>query len=111
MEILFRDDVLRDICNHDGKLRRRFGVRTARKVRVRLDDLRAATTLDVMRTLGGRCEELSGNLKGRLSLRLDKRMRMVFEPAGAEDIRKPDGGLDWRKVTAVRIVSIEDYHG
>lgn len=37
--------------------------------------------------------------------------RLIFEPADDPVPRKPDGGLDWRLVTAVRILGVEDYHG
>ena len=35
----------------------------------------------------------------------------LFEPASNPLPRKKDGGLDWTKVTAVRILEIEDTHG
>jgi proteic killer suppression protein len=36
--------------------------------------------------------------------------RLIFEPADEPVPRKDDGGLDWTKVTVVRILEIKDYH-
>jgi proteic killer suppression protein len=57
-----------------------------------------------------RCEELKGNRKVQLSVRLEGGHRLIFEPADDPIPRKPDGGLDWREVRAIRILSVEDYH-
>lgn len=58
------------------------------------------------------CEELRGDRKGQLSMRLDRKRRLIFEPVelAGQSIRKPDKGLDWSKVTAVRVLEIVDYH-
>ena len=58
-----------------------------------------------------RCHEMSGNRKGQLSLDLKHPYRLLLEPADDPAPRKPDGGLDWEQVTAVRIVEVEDTHG
>lgn len=76
----------------------------------RLDDLRAAANLEVMRTLPGRCHELTGDRAGQLSLDLDHPSRLIFIPANDPIPRKEDGGLDWSKVTEVKILAIEDTH-
>lgn len=64
-----------------------------------------------MRTLPGRCHELTGDRKGELAVDLRGPYRLVFEPADNPPPVKEDGGLDWRRVTAVRILEVEDYHG
>jgi len=58
-----------------------------------------------------RCHELKGDRTGQLSLDLDHPYRLIIEPAHDPIPRKPDGGLDWNKVTAVMIVGVEDTHG
>lgn len=46
-----------------------------------------------------------------MAVKLDKGYRMVFEVANEPVPVKPDGGLDWSKVTAIRILELaEDYH-
>lgn len=77
----------------------------------RLDDLHAATMLEDMRNLPGRCHELTGDRKGQLAIDLVHPHRLIFEVANEPIPRKTDKGLDWKKVTAIRIIEIaKDYH-
>lgn len=85
------------------------GIR-AKKIRQRLDDLRAADNLEQMRSLPGRCHELSENRKGQLSLDLDHPWRLIFVPADDPPAVKPDGGIDWKNVTIIEVIGIEDTH-
>lgn len=110
MEIVFATNRLCDECSSFNLLVRHYGERQAKKIRRRLDDLRAAATLDEMRYIGGRCHELKGDRQGQLSLDLVHPYRLVFEAANEPIPRKPDGGLDWKQVTAVRILGVEDTH-
>lgn len=87
------------------------GQERAKKIRQRLDDLLSANTLDIMRNVPGRCHELSGEKSGCLSLDLDGPYRLIFDTANDPIPLKDDGGLDWKNVTAVRIIGIEDTHG
>jgi hypothetical protein len=68
--------------------------------------------MDILCTLPqARCHELRGNRAGELAVRLDKGYRIVFEVANDPIPVRPDGGLDWSHVTAVRILELaEDYH-
>lgn len=83
----------------------------AELLRRRLDDLEAADNLEVMRSLPGRCHELTGNLKGMLSLDLEHPYRLLFDVARNPTPKKSDGGLDWSKVTSIKIHGIKDTHG
>ena len=57
------------------------------------------------------CHELTADRKGQLAVKLDKGYRMVFEVANDPIPLKTDGGLDWNRVTAVRVLKLaEDYH-
>jgi plasmid maintenance system killer protein len=85
------------------------GAVRAKKIQTRIKNLRAAETLADMRTLPGRCHELTGDRAGQLSLDLDHPYRLLFRPAEETEPR-PGGGLDWSKVTAVVIMSITDTH-
>jgi proteic killer suppression protein len=58
----------------------------------------------------GRCHELTGNRAGTLSLDLVHPYRLIFEPADEPVPRKPDGGLDWKRVTRIRILEVADTH-
>ena len=68
MIILFKHKRLEKECNEYRLLVKRFGAPQATKITARLTDLRASPALETMRSLPGRCHELSGNLKGLLAL-------------------------------------------
>lgn len=110
MDVAFADPRLRALCNDDRRATKGWGKPAAKKLRARLDDLGAAACLDVMRTVAGRCHELKGDRAGQLALDLHGGLRLVFEAAPEPAPRKADGGLDWLRVTAVRVLEVVDYH-
>lgn len=111
MDILFQDRKLGKICNDQSQLVRKYGSIRAKLLKRRLDDFRAAENLEVMRRLPQtRCHELKGNREGTLAVDLDHPYRLIFEPANDPIPRKSDGGLNWTEVTAIRVLTVEDYH-
>ncbi|MFP4008210.1 MAG: killer suppression protein [Spirulinaceae cyanobacterium] len=110
MNIIFSTNNLEKECNNHRLLEKKHGSKRAKRIRRRLDDLRSVTVLEEMRSLPGRCHELVHNLDGQLALDLDHPYRLIFEPADEPIPTKADGGLDWTKVTAVRIIGVKDYH-
>jgi proteic killer suppression protein len=112
MDILFGDDDLQQVCNQFHLAQRKFGKPRAKRLLDRLSQLKAAATLEDFAKLGiGHPHELKGNLAGKLAVAVDQQFRMVFEPAHHPVPKKPDGGLDWPRVTAIRVVAVRDYHG
>ncbi|RJP58932.1 MAG: killer suppression protein [Deltaproteobacteria bacterium] len=111
MVILFKTVKLEKECNNKNLLVKRFGARRANLLKRRLNELQAADTLDLLRCLPqARCHELKGNRKGQLSVDLDHPFRLIFEPADNPIPKKKDGGLDWTKVTKIRVIGVEDTH-
>lgn len=110
MDIVFKYKKFKEECNDQRLLEKRYGQKRARRIRQRLDDLRATELLEDMRNLPGRCHELLHNRAGQLSLDLDHPYRLIFEPASEPIPTRSDGGIDWNKVTAVRILGVEDTH-
>jgi plasmid maintenance system killer protein len=110
MDIVFKDNKFEKECNNQRLLEKKYGQDRAKRIRRRLDDLRAASVLEDMRKLPGKCHELLHNRAGQLSLDLDHPYRLIFEPADEPIPTKPDGGIEWTKVTAVRILGVEDTH-
>jgi len=110
LEIRFRDPGFQEECNHDRLLIKRQGKPMAKKIRQRLDELRAAANLEDMKTLPGRCHELKHNRSGQISLDLDHPLRLIFVPAYQPPALKPDGGIDWKNVRVIEIIGIEDTH-
>jgi len=78
-----------------------------------LQELRAAQSPgDLWPPYGGlgRCHELTGDRAGQLSPGLVQSYRLIFEPAHEPNLRRPEGGLKWPRVTSVRILDVEDTH-
>jgi proteic killer suppression protein len=111
MDIVFKTGKLRKECNNSVLLVKRYGPSRAKLIRRRLDDLRAAGSLEQIRSLPQtRCHELKGNRAGQLSVDLDHPYRLIFIPADNPVPIKPDGGLDWAKVTRIEILGVENTH-
>jgi plasmid maintenance system killer protein len=109
LEVFFEDGRFGQAFESDRELRKRYGTERAKKLRIRIKALRAAGTLEDMRHAPGRCHELTGDLAGSLTLDLDGPYRLRFRPREVPD-PKPDGGLDWTKVTAVIVTDVVDPH-
>ncbi|BAZ69203.1 MAG: killer suppression protein [Pelatocladus maniniholoensis HA4357-MV3] len=110
MDIVFSNRKFEKECNNQRLLEKNHGTDRAKRIRRRLDNLRDANVLEDMRNLPGRCHELLQDRAGQLSLDLDHPYRLIFEPADEPIPTKPDGGIDWNKVTVVRILGVEDTH-
>jgi proteic killer suppression protein len=113
LDVYFKNSKLEKELSTEAKLNKTHGSKRAQKIRVRLADLRAAPTL---MELGppykhpARCHELVGNRKGQLSVDLDHPYRLIFVPDHDPIPKLENGGLDWSKVTAIRIEGIENTH-
>ena len=110
MDVYFANDRLLDLLTSQDKLRRRFGPENARLIARRLDNLRFAADLETMRSLPGRTHELTGDRSGTFAIVLKHGYRLIVEPAEVPPPRKPDGGLDWKRIRSVVVVTVEDYH-
>ncbi len=110
MDVFFESERLANLLQSTKKLSQIYGAENAKLIPRRLDNLRFASSLEEMRTLPGHTHELSGNRAGTLAVNLKHGYRLIIEPADDPAPRKPDGGLDWRAITAVTVVAVEDYH-
>ena len=112
MDLIFRISKLRKAGQDRAYRAREYGPQRAKLLGRRLDELRAAACLaDIAGLPQTRCHELKGDRSGQLSVDLDHPYRLLFEVVDEPVPRKPDGGLDWTRVTAVRIIGVEDTHG
>lgn len=109
MDIAFRREKLRKVCNDARLLAKEYGRDRAAKIQLRLDQFRAARTLaDIAALPAARCHELQGERQGQLAVDLVHAWRLIFTPL--EWIEKETGGLDWSKVEAIVVEEIVDYH-
>ena len=85
-----------------------LGKAGTKKLAVRRAELEAAVVVTDLRT--GDPHPLTGDRAGQYSVDLDGGRRLLFEPAHEVCPIKEDGGIDWARVTEVRIILIGDYH-
>jgi proteic killer suppression protein len=98
-------------------LQRHHGLPRAKLIRIRLMAFEAAASLDVFwppKTGPERCHELTGGKRGlerHFSVDLDFPYRLIFVPDHDPLPLKDDGGLDWKGITQITILGVEDTHG
>ena len=115
MDITFKTRKLAKVFNESRQMEAIHGAQRAKRIRIRLQELRAAATLMDFwppKSPPGRCHELTqGKPHGRLSVDLDHPYRLIFVPDYDPLPLLPDGGLDWSRVRVVKILGVEDTHG
>ena len=80
MDITFRDKKLGKCANDDRLAVRFLGPKRAKIFKQRLDDLRAAESLEDVRYLPGHYDELTENRKGQWASDLDHPFRLIVVP-------------------------------
>jgi plasmid maintenance system killer protein len=115
MNIRFKNKKLEKSFNEGAQLEKLHGALRAKKIRLRMKELRAASTLMDLwppKSPPARCHELiEGQRSGQLSVDLDHPYRLIFVPDHDPLPVREDGGLDWSKVTGILILRVEDTHG
>jgi plasmid maintenance system killer protein len=114
MEITFATKSLMKQLSEGKAMVKAFGTMRANKLKIVLTQLRAAPNLGVFAppmSPPHRCHELAGNRKGQLTVDLGHPYRLMFEPNHNPLPVREEGGLDWRLVTSINIIEIEDPHG
>ncbi len=111
MLISFQSRKLEKECNDLKALTRRFGPEQAKLIVRRLVELEAADNLEILRTLPQvRAHELKGNRAGQISLDVKHPYRLLIDPDYDDPPCKKDGGLDWQRITKVKILEVTDTH-
>lgn len=114
MDIIFSSKKLNKQLNVEKIMVKTHGQRRSKLLKAILTQLRAAPNLGVFAppySPPHRCHELTGNRKGVLSLDLDDPYRLLFEPANDPVPMREEGGLDWNRVTVIKITGVKDTHG
>lgn len=99
------------MANDDRLATRKLGSKRANLFGQRLDDLRAATTLEDVRYLPGNYHELKEDRKGQWACDLDQPYRLIFQPHEEPIPEDENGRYIWIEITGVEIVEITNYHG
>jgi len=104
----FKDKKVRRLCEARAVAEKKLGAVCARKLRVRLSDIEAASA--VVELKAGNPHPLKGDRAGQFALDLAGGWRLVFAPANDPCPRYTDGGINWTQVTIINIEYIGDYH-
>lgn len=110
MEVTFDDKKLAKLVNDDRKLDQKMGKFRADKIRLRLNQLRDADTLEDVRHLGGNYHELTGNRKGQWACDLDQPYRLIITPHENPIPTNADGQYIWLDIKGVEVIEIINYH-
>lgn len=108
MKITFASANLQALCQQSKLAARDLGPLSAKKLQRRLAELFNAD--NVAELIAGRPHPLVGNRKGEFAVDLQGGDRLVFKSSHLPPLIKPDGSVDWSKVTAVTIVELGNYH-
>jgi proteic killer suppression protein len=114
MDITFATKKLQKQLSEETAMVKAHGPARAKKLKLALARLDAAPSLATFAppmSPPDRCHELKGNRQGLLTVDLDHPYRLVFRVNQDPLPQRPEGGLDWSKVTKIQIVNIEDTHG
>ena len=114
IDISFASNKLQRQLSEEKAMLKAFGQPRAKRLKVVMTALRAVPHLGVFGppySPPHRCHELTGNRKGTLSLDLDGPYRLIIRPIDNPLPERPEGGLDWHRVTAIKILGVEDTHG
>lgn len=109
MELAFDKKSLRELCENAEKAKRKFGVRVAEKLKRRLADLRAATSVKDL--VAGRPRELEGTKYRHIAIDLCEDYRILFCANHNVIPVLESGDVDWSKVSRIKILRIERDHG
>ena len=110
MQVNFLDAKTKAFFEDQKRITKTHGAESAKKLKTRLDDLDAAQSMNDMRHLPGRWEELTNDRVGQFSARLHGGLRLIVKPQKQPPPVKPDGGLDWRAIDSIYILEVVDYH-
>lgn len=110
MNITFATTKLEKFANQYKVAVSKLGLKRAKKLKQRLDDLSAASSLEDVRYLPGKYHELKGDRKGQWACDLDQPYRLIFEPHENPIPTNKDGQYLWIEILGVEIIEITDYH-
>jgi proteic killer suppression protein len=109
MEVLYANTRLATTMSREKDMVRAYGAVRARRIQLRLQQLRVAETLAEARQLTGRVHELTGDLRGVVAMDLDGPYRLLLRPVDERgEIMPPP--VDWDAARCVVIDGVRDYH-
>ena len=109
MEIFYKTQKLAKVLNSNKLIERNYG-KSAKKLKMRLDDMAMIDNLEELMKLPGRHHPLKGDRKGQFACDLEHPFRLVYEPAN-EPLPKDDNNtLIYSEINIIEIIDVTDYH-
>lgn len=108
VDVFFADRQLAEVCASEKQMKRRFGAVRAKRIAMRLQQLRVADDLADLRAVTTRVHALHGDLAGMVALDLDGPYRLVVEPVWPPEHDSSE--TEWSAVTSVVVQDVTDYH-
>jgi proteic killer suppression protein len=110
VKIRYGTNKLAKSLENASAIKRAFGV-MAKKVSTRLDDIRAAPNLAVLKQIPqAGCHQLMGNRTAEWAVSISANHRLIFELDHDPVPRKEDGSIDEIVITDIVVTGTEDYH-
>jgi proteic killer suppression protein len=109
LELAFDTKSLRDLCEKEEKARRELAPDVAQKLKHRLADLRAADSVEDL--VAGRPRETESANPGYFVIDLTDGSRLAFCANHRNVPLLTSGGVDWSRVSRIKILRIENAHG
>lgn len=98
LEIEYKNKRIEKICTDAAAVRAKYGEQMAAKIHMRVDNLRAATNVEMLLSSRiGRCHMLRHDRQGQYAMDLLNGMRLIFEKHGTT-------------IQIAYIMEITDYH-
>lgn len=111
MELSFKNSKLAKVLNSERELARTYGADNGRRIGLRLQNIRDAASVEELSKLPQtRVHELIGDRNEQISVDAKHPYRLILVCDHEETPRKPDGGLDWARITKVQLIEITDPH-
>jgi toxin HigB-1 len=106
VDIIFASKKLEGLCHDDELATRTLGPACARRLRARLDDLRAAANLSYAPKIPGRFHPLNGNPKNRYAFNLHGDSLLVIRSVPGLEAAKADEPIQLATITTICVVGI-----
>jgi proteic killer suppression protein len=109
VELSIRNSKLAKVLNSERELDMNYGTDNGRRIALRLQNIRDASTLEELsRVPQTRVHELTAGRNEQISVDAKHPYRLILACNHEEHPRKPDGGLDWARITKVQLIEIVD---
>lgn len=111
MELSFRNSKLAKVLNSERELVRNYGADNGRRIALRLQNIRDAANLEELSKVPQtRVHPLTADRNEQISVDAKHPYRLILVCNHEEPPRKPDGGLNWARITKVQLIEITDTH-